>query len=68
MFTLERSSKDGYILYKDNIKTEEEVMRIISRTIEQEGFKSFYFRAMHYDDYVVIDYGSHSNFFRYKAK
>lgn len=43
--------------------SEEEAYAEITRVLEEKHIKPYYYRSNLYDDKIVIDYGSHTNFF-----
>lgn len=67
MFRLEWGNiADGYILIGE-YSTQGEMLIAIKTRIEQIKFKSYYMRGWETSDgYTMCDYGSHTNFFRYK--
>lgn len=62
------NSADGYIFIGEYI--DREAMRIaINNYIDRLKFRSYYMRGWEVSDgYTMCDYGSHTNFFRYKEE
>lgn len=72
MFVLERTDRKGnFEIFRKNIPSEKEVMKLISRILEQERKNVFFYQfsgPSAETGYTVVDYGSWSDFFRYKAE
>jgi hypothetical protein len=66
IYTIERGSSDNFKVVCSAL-TEDQVFQVVKEILEKEKYKVYYYRRWNYDDgYSYIDYGSHSNFFRYK--
>jgi hypothetical protein len=60
------NDRNGY-KYVCSVKLEDGVWPVAKEILKKENFEVFYTRSWNHDDgYTYIDYGSHSDFFRYK--
>lgn len=60
MFTL----KNEQYNINETFDTQEQAYKRISEFLKSIGFKSYYYRsAFLEDDRIMVDYGSHTNFF-----
>jgi hypothetical protein len=66
IYTIERGSNNNFKVVCSAL-TEDQVFQVVKEILEKEKYEVYYYRQWNYDDgYSYIDYGSHSNFFRYK--
>ncbi len=65
-FTIERGNHGNFKSVCSALK-EDQVFQVVKEILEKENFEVYYYRQYTYTDgYTYIDYGSHTNFFRYK--